>query len=323
MTGIRQTQYGEDPERLLEVAVIPVPVPRAGEVLVRVTAASVDRGTWHLMAGLPYPVRLAGSGLRKPTFGNPGVSLSGTVAAVGDGTDGFAVGDEVFGLGRGALAEYAIAKAAKLAHKPGSVGFVDAAAVPVSGLAALQAVRDHAGVQSGERVLVYGGSGGVGSLAVQLAVSAGAHVTAVCSAKKAELVARLGASRVVPYGAGEPEGDFDVILDAGGNRPLRTLRRLLTPAGRLVIIGGENGGRWLGGSGRQVRAQMMSPFVSQRLRSFLASENAADLRVLAERISSGDVRPLIDTIHSLPDSAMAIRRLIDGHATGKVIVAVQ
>lgn len=322
MTSVVQEQYGTEPEAVFRLGSRPVPTPGADEVLIRVAGSSVDRGTWHLMAGLPYPVRLAGFGVRRPRFGNPGMNLSGTVSAVGAGVTAFRPGDEVFGSGRATFARFAVASTAQLAMKPRSLTHPEAASLPVSGSTALQAVRDHGRVGAGDRVLVYGASGGVGSFAVQLAVAAGATVTAVCSRAKAGRVALLGAA-VSPYEDGEPEGRFEVILDTGGNRPLRTLRRLLTDDGRLVIIGGENGGRWLGGSGRQLRAQAMSPFVHQSLGTFLASANATDLAELAARADSGALRPLVDSVHPLPRAAEAVRRLIDGRAVGKVTIAVE
>lgn len=322
MTAIRQDEYGVDPERVLRLGTAAVPEPKAGEVLVRVGAASIDRGTAHLQAGLPYPVRLAGFGVRRPNFGNPGFSLAGTVSAVGDGVDAFAPGGEVFGIGRAAFAEYAVAPAAKLALRPQTLTLAEAAALPVSGLTALQAVRDHGRVRPGERVLVYGASGGVGSLAVQLAVAAGARVTAVCSARKADRVAPLGADTVFAHEDGEPAGPFDVILDTGGNRPLRALRRLLTRTGRLVIIGGENGGRWLGGTGRQLRAQAMSPFLKQSLGTFISRENGADIAELGRRATVGEARPLLDSVVPLAETATAIRKLLDGDAVGKIVISI-
>jgi NADPH:quinone reductase-like Zn-dependent oxidoreductase len=323
MTSVIQERYGGEPEAVFRLGSRPVPVPQADEVLVRVAGSSVDRGTWHLMAGLPYPIRFAGFGVRRPRFANPGMNLSGTVSAVGAGVTAFGPGDEVFGMGRATLAEFAIASPAQLARKPGSIAHPEAASVPVSGSTALQAVRDHGKVRAGDRVLVYGASGGVGSFAVQLAVAAGATVTAVCSRAKADRVASLGAAGVRPYEDGEPDGPFDVILDTGGNRPLRTLRRLLTEDGRLVLVGGENGGRWLGGADRQLRAQVVSRFVRQSLGTFLASGNGTDLAELAVRVDSGALRPLIDHVYGLSEAAEAVRHLIDGRAVGKVAIAVE
>jgi NADPH:quinone reductase-like Zn-dependent oxidoreductase len=288
-----------------------------------VHAASVDRGTWHVMAGLPYPIRLAGFGLRRPKYANPGRSLAGTVVAVGAGGTGFSAGDEVFGIGIGTFARYAVAPADKVAAKPASLTFEQAAAVPVSGLTALQAVRDHGRIQAGQRVLVIGASGGVGSFAVPIAKSFGAEVTGVCSSSKTDMVRALGADHVVDYSREDvTDGGrrYDVILDIGGNTRLSRLRRALTPRGRLVIVGGETDGRLLGGSGRQIRATLVSPFVSQHLGTFIASENAADLAHLAKLIEAGNLAPVIDRIYPLGETAVAVRHLLDGRALGKLVV---
>jgi NADPH:quinone reductase-like Zn-dependent oxidoreductase len=329
MASIIQGEYGVAPEQVLRLERVGKPAIGDDDVLVRVRAASVDRGTWHLMAGLPYPIRAAGFGLRKPKLGNPGRSLAGTVEAVGARVTGIAPGDEVFGVGEGSLAEYASARAAKLALKPSNLSFEQAAAVPVSGLAALQAVRDHGRVQAGQRatqhVLIVGASGGVGSFAVQIAKAFGCKVTAVCSTAKLETVRALGADRVLDYTRedfADGEERYDVILDIGGNRRLRDLRRALTPKGRLVIVGGETDGRWLGGTDRQIRAQLLSPFVSQKLGTFIASENAEDLNALRDLIESGAIAPAIDRTYPLSDSAAAIRRLLDGQAQGKIVITI-
>jgi NADPH:quinone reductase-like Zn-dependent oxidoreductase len=317
MTSVVQSRFGADPEEVLGVAEVPVPTPGEGEVLVRVRAASVDRGTWHVLAGEPYAIRLAGFGLRRPRAANPGRALAGTVAAVGAGVEGFAVGDEVFGVGTATFAEYALARPAKLAPRPSGLSAEEAAALSISGLTALQAVRDRARVRAGERVLVLGASGGVGSLAVPIAVAAGAHVTGTASTAKVDAVRSLGAADVLDHTREDVTGTFDVVLDTGGNRSLGELRRLLTPRGRLVIVGGEDAGRWLGVR-RQLRAQALSPFVRQSLGTFITSENAADLRALGDL----GVRPLLDRRYPLEGTAAAIRRMLDGQATGKVVVTV-
>jgi NADPH:quinone reductase-like Zn-dependent oxidoreductase len=325
MTSVVQDEYGSSPEDVLRVQVIDRPTIGAHEVLVRVHAASVDRGTWHIMAGLPYPIRLAGFGLRRPTYTNPGRSLSGTVEALGAEVTGFEPGDEVFGMSTSTFAEYAVARPDRLTAKPANLSFDRAAAVPVSGCTALQAVRDHGRVQAGHRVLVIGASGGVGSFAVQIAKAMGAGVTGVASTAKVDAVRALGADRVIDYTRDEVVADghhYDVILDIGGNRRLSQLRRALTAQGRLVIVGGETDGRWLGGSDRQIRAQLLSPFVSQHLGTFVASENAADLTALRELIEAGAVTPAIDRTYPLAETTAAIRRLLDGQARGKVVVSV-
>jgi NADPH:quinone reductase-like Zn-dependent oxidoreductase len=325
MQAIVQDRYGAAPEDVLRLAEIDRPTIGSDEVLVRVHAASVDRGTWHVMAGLPYPIRLAGFGLRRPKYANPGRSLAGTVETVGTDVTGFTPGDEVFGVCNGSFAEYACVSTEKLALKPVNLSFDQAAAVPISGLTALQAVRDHGHVQAGEKVLIVGASGGVGTFAVQIAKALGADVTGVCSTAKVDAVRALGADHVVDYTRADfADGRqrYDVILDIGGNRRLSHLRRALTPAGRLVIVGGETDGRWLGGSDRQIRATLLSPFVSQQLGTFVASENAKDLVTLRELIQAGTVTPVIDRTYPLAEVAAAIRYLLDGQARGKVVITV-
>src|SRR3954451_11567366 len=325
MTAVVQDEYGRAPEDVLRVEQVERPEIGEDEVLVRVHAASVDRGTWHVMAGLPYLIRLAGFGLRRPKSRNPGRSLAGTVDAVGTSVTAFAPGDAVFGIGEASFAEYARARADKLAPKPTRLSFDQAAAVPVSALAALQAVRDHGRVQSGQQVLIVGASGAVGTFAVQIAKAFGAEVTGVCSTAKLDAVRALGADHVVDYSTddfADGEHRYDVILDIGGNRRLSHLRRALTRRGRLVIVGGETDGRWLGGVDRQVRALVHSPFVSQKLVTFVASENAKDLMALRYLIDSGQLAPVIDRSYPLSEVAAAIRYLLDGRARGKLVITV-
>jgi NADPH:quinone reductase-like Zn-dependent oxidoreductase len=277
------------------------------------------------MAGLPYPIRLAGFGARRPKGPNPGRNLAGTVESVGKDVTGFKPGDEVYGIGDGSFAEYARARAGKLALKPANLSFEQAAAVPVSALTALQAVRDHAQVQAGQKVLIVGASGGVGSFAVQIAKAFGAEVTGVCSTAKVDLVRDLGADHVIDYTTDDfasGEHRYDTILDIGGNASLSRLRRALTAHGRLVIVGGETDGSWLGGFDRQLRAQLLSPLVSQKLGTFVASENAEDLMALRDLIEAGKVAPAIDRTYPLGDVGAAIRYVIEGHARGKVVITV-
>ncbi len=322
MRAIVHDAYGE--ADVLRLERIDWPTIGDGEVLVRVQAAGVDQGIWHIMAGLPYPIRLAGYGFRAPKTRVRGRELAGRVEAVGSGVTTLRPGDDVFGIGEGTFAEYAPAAAGKLARKPDGLTFRQAAALPISGLTALQAVRDHGRVQPGQRVLVIGAAGGVGSYAVQIAKAFGAEVTGVVSTGKVDLVRSLGADHVVDYrldddlAAGERR--YDVILDTGGNRSLRTLRRALAPTGTLVIVGAETGGRWLGGTDRQLRAMALSPFTRQRLGSFIASENAADLVALIELVESGAVTPVVDRTFSLAEAPEAIRYLRAGRARGKVVV---
>ncbi|HWC10336.1 MAG TPA: NAD(P)-dependent alcohol dehydrogenase [Acidimicrobiales bacterium] len=245
---------------------------------------------------------------------------------MGNDATGFEPGDEVFGIGDGSFAEYARARTDKLAPKPANLSFDEAAAVPISALTALQAVRDHGRGQAGHKVLIVGASGGVGSFAVQIAKVFGAEVTGVCTTAKVDMVRAIGADHVVDYtrddfAHGEPH--YDVILDIGGNRRLSHLRRALTPTGRLVIVGGESHGRWLGGTDRQLRAHLLSLFVTQKLGTFISSENADDLRVLRELIDSGKMKPVIDRTYPLSDVATAIRYLVEGHARGKLVITAQ
>jgi len=329
MKAIVQDTYG--PADALELRDIDPPRIAEGDdtaatdVIVRVHASGVERGVWHVMTGLPYPVRLAGYGLRAPKTPVPGRELAGVVEAVGSGVTRFKVGDEVFGLGRGAFAELARASEDLLALKPASLTFVQAAAVGISAMTALQALRDHGRVAAGQHVLVIGASGGVGTFAVQLAKAFGAEVTGVCSGPKVDLVRELGADHVVDYSREDvTAGDqrYDLVLDTGGNMPLSRLRRVLTPEGTLVIVGGETGGRWLGGADRQVRALIVSRFVSQKLGSFICRENHEDLLVLSELVEAGKVTPLIDRTYALGEAAKAIDYLTEGHARGKVVVTV-
>ena len=323
MTAIVQDEYGTAPEEVLRLAEIARPAIAADEILVRVHAASVDRGTWHLMAGLAYPMRLAGFGLRRPKAANPGRSLAGTVESAGQEVTGFKPGDEVYGTCDGSFAPYARAQAGRLALKPANLSFGQAAAVPVSALTALQAVRDHAQVQPGQQVLIIGGSGGVGTFAVQIAKAFGAEVTGVCSTAKADLVRSVGADHVIDYTRedfADGEHRYDAILDIGGNTRLSHLRRALTEHGRLVMVGGETGGRWLGGMDRQFRALLLSPLVGQKLGMFIASENSKDLTVLRDLIESGKIAPVIDRTYPLSETPAAIRYVQEGRARGKVVI---
>jgi NADPH:quinone reductase-like Zn-dependent oxidoreductase len=323
MKAIVQDAYGTD-ETVLRLAEIARPTLDDDEILVRVAAASVDKGTWHLMTGLPYAMRLAGFGVRGPKAPNPGRSLAGTIESVGRDVTEFTPGDDVYGTCDGSFAEYARARASLLAHKPANLSFERAAAVPVSGVTALQAVR-KAQVQPGQRVLIVGASGGVGTFAVQIAKAFGAEVTGVCSTAKTDLVRSLGADHVIDYTRDDftnGEQRYDVILDTGGNRRLSHLRRALTPRGTLVIVGGESGGRWLGGFQRSLGAVLLSPLVSQKLGMLASRENAGDLVVLQELIESGQITPAIDRTYPLSETAQAIQHLHDGRAQGKVVITI-
>jgi NADPH:quinone reductase-like Zn-dependent oxidoreductase len=323
MTAVVQDQYGGPEVLRLEQ----IDRPRIGdnEVLVRVHATGVDRGAWHLMAGLPYPVRLAGYGVRAPKTRVRGREVAGEVEAVGANVSRFHVGEEVYGVGEGGFAEYATATPDKLAPKPASLTFAQAAAVPISGLTALQAVRDGGQVKPGQKVLVIGASGGVGTFAVQIAKAYGAEVTGVAGPAKLDLVRALGADHIIDYTRGDiTDGGrrYDVVVDIAGNRTLRHLRRALTRHGTLVIVGGETGGRWMGGYDRGFRALMLSPFVGQQLRMLTNSENAGDLTVLTELIESGAVKPAVDRTYPLQQTPAAIRYMLDGHPRGKLVITV-
>jgi NADPH:quinone reductase-like Zn-dependent oxidoreductase len=321
--AIAQDSYGSTD--VLELRDIDKPEIANDEVLVRVRAAGVDRGVWHLMTGLAYPIRLAGYGLRRPKNPVRGRELAGRVEAVGKDVTRFRPGDEVMGIGEGSFAEYAPAREDKLAAKPANLTFEQAAAVPISASTALQALRDHGHVQSGQKVLVIGASGGVGTYAVQLAKAFGAEVTGVCSTAKVDVVRSIGADHVIDYTRedfADGRHHYDLILDIGGNSSLSRLRRALTPHGTLVLVGGEGGGRWLGGLDRQLRALLLSRFVGQKLRWFISREDYQHLMLLKDLIEAGKITPVIDRTYPLVDAPQAIRYLEQGQAIGKIVITV-
>lgn len=321
MKALVQHTYG--PPESLTVADIDTPAPGPGEVLVQVAAAGLGADVWHLTTGLPYPVRLV-AGLRRPRQTIAGLDLAGHVTAIGEDVHDLAVGDRVFGTGLGALAETARARADKLALLPDNVGFEAAAATPISGATALQALRDKAEVQAGQRVAVLGAGGAVGSFAVQIAKILGAEVTGVCGPAKTDLVADLGADHVVDYtrsdfATGAP---FDAIIDTAGHRPLRVLHRALTPRGTAVIVGSETGGRWLGGVDRQLRAALLSPFTTRRLGSLIAAEDRAELETLAGYLAEGRLHPLTTPAEGLEAAPEALQHWKKGTTIGRTVVAV-
>ena len=323
MRAITRRRYGTAPEDVLRLDQIAMPGIAVGEVLVQVRAAGVDRGTWHLMAGQPYLMRILGFGFRGPKNPVPGLDVAGTVVAVGPEVTRFAAGDEVFGIARGSFAAYAAAREDKLARKPARLSFEQAAVVAVSGLAALQGLRDAGRIQHGQKVLIIGASGGVGGYAVQLAKAFGAQVTGVCSTAKTDLVRSIGADHVIDYTQADfADGrqHYDLILDIGGNSRLRRLRRALTPRGTLVIAGGE-GARWTG-VGRQLRALMLSPLVRQRLTMYVSRHRQADLQTLRRLIEDGHITPLIGQTSRLAELPQAIRQLQAGHARGKIAITI-
>ncbi len=320
MQAITQHRFGT--VDAWELATIPTPTITAGEVLIHVKAAGLDRGTWHMMTGRPHLIRVLGFGLRGPKNHVPGLAAAGTVVQVGTDVTRFAVGDEVYGVSGGAFAEYAVAAEEKLAHMPANVSYEQAAGVPISGTTALQAVQ-KAGVEAGMDVLIIGASGGVGIYAVKLANALGAKVTGVCSASKADLVRSLGADHVIDY-ATEAIGDgsrtYDVILDLGGNTALRTLRRALTPTGTLVIVGGESKGGVTGGFGRTLRAPIWSMFLRQRLTMLASSERSPSLEALTELLEAGTITPAVTCVYGLDQAADAMALLESGAARGKIVI---
>src|ERR671924_217925 len=324
MKAIVQESYGSTPD-VLQFREIARPVVGDDDVLVRVHAAGVDQGVWHLMVGMPYVMRLAGFGLRAPKNPLRGYDVAGRVEAIGLNVGHFRPGDEVFGTCRGSFAEFATTRADRLASKPDAVSFEHAAAVPISGYAALQAVRTHGGVRAGDRVLIIGAGGGVGTFAVQIAKADGAEVTGVCSTAKTEFVRSIGADHVIDY-TREDFADgrtrYDVILDIAGNRPLSQLRQALTPRGTLVIVGAEDAGNWLG-IRRQLRAAALSPFVRQKLGTFISKERSQDLEELRKLLETGAIRPVVyRTLTSELERALPLERLALGPLSLTALAAV-
>jgi NADPH:quinone reductase-like Zn-dependent oxidoreductase len=325
MKAITQDRYG-GPE-VLEFRDIDQPVPTDNEVLVQVQAAGLHRGDWHVMTGLPYLVRVVVPtlGLRKPKVPVLGMDVAGRVEVVGKDVTRFRPGDEVFGWCDGAFAEYACAPEDHLAAKPAALSFEQAAAVPISGFAALQALRNQGEIQQGQQVLVIGAAGAVGSFAVQLAKAFGAQVTGVASTTQLELVRSIGADEVIDYtkeDVTDGTRQWDLIIDTAGRRSLSQLRRALTPTGTLVIVGGEGGGRWMGGFLRNLRAPVLSRFVDQRLRMLASKENQEDLQTLRELIEAGKLTPLIGRTYPLGDVPEAMRAMEASNTRGKLVITV-
>jgi NADPH:quinone reductase-like Zn-dependent oxidoreductase len=323
MRAIVQDAYGSSD--VLRSAEIDRPEITANEVLIDVAAAGMDRGTWHVMAGKPYLMRVMGFGFRRPKNLVPGLDVSGTVVLVGSEVTRFQPGDEVFGISRGAFAEYAAVREDKLAHKPDKLSFEQAAVVPISGGTAIQALRDAGQVQAGQKLLIIGASGGVGTYAVQLAKAIEAEVTGVSSTAKVELVRSIGADHVVDYTREDyldGSKKYDLILDIGGNNRLSRLRRALTSKGTLVIVGGENGGSLTGGFGRQIRALLVSMFVSQRLTMLASKERYTDLEALSPFLENGQVVPVIDRTYPVTEVRAAMRHLEAGLARGKIAISI-
>jgi NADPH:quinone reductase-like Zn-dependent oxidoreductase len=299
----------------------PVPAIADDEVLIQVEAAGLDRGTWHLLTGQPYAVRLA-TGPRRPREAVLGRDVAGRVVATGSAVHGLSVGDPVFGVATGSFAEYAKAKERKLARRPDALSPVEAAVLGISGMTALQAV-DAAQATANSKLLVIGASGGVGSYAVQIAHGRGAHVTGVSRGAKTDFVRSLGAEQVVAYDTAPAEdwgGPYDAIIDTGGDTALSRLRTMLAPRGTLVIVGGE-GGDAVTGMGRQLHARILSPFVGQGLTFIVNRERQADLERLADLVTDGIVKPAVETVYPLDQAADAVRHLVSGRAKGKIAIA--
>ena len=321
MKAIVREEYCAPSE--LRLGTVDEPVIGDDDVLVRVVAAGVDQGVWHLVTGLPRFIRLAGFGVRRPKNPVPGMDVAGTVTAVGANVTRFQVGDEVFGSGNGTYAEYARVPAKNLVHKPANVSFEEAAAVPISALGALQGLR-KGNLAAGQKVLVIGAGGGVGHFAVQFAAAAGAEVTGLCSTGKLDFVRSLGADDVLDYTREEiTDGGrrYDLILDTAGNRPLRRLRRALTPRATLVIVGAEVGG-WRQGIERQFLGLLVNPFMKQNVRSFVSGPTEADLQYLADQLAAGTLRAAVDRTFPLSDAGAAITYMRDGKVRGKAVVTV-
>ncbi len=323
MRAIVQDAYGSS--EVLRLTETDQPEVAVNEVLVKVRAAGMDRGTWHVMAGKPYLMRIMGFGFRRPKNRVPGLDVAGTVVAIGSEVTRFQPGDEVFGMSRGSFAEYAAVREDKLAHKPTSLSFEQAAVVPISGGTALQGLRDSGRIEAGQKVLIIGASGGVGTYAVQLAKAFGAEVTGVCSTAKVDLVRSIGADHVIDYTREDYlDGShrYDLVLDIGGNNRLSRLRRALSPTGTLVIVGGEEGGNLTGGFDRQIRALVLSMLVSQRLTMLASKERYTDLEALSPLIEDGLVTPVIDKTYSLAEVPAAMGHLEAGRAKGKIAITI-
>jgi NADPH:quinone reductase-like Zn-dependent oxidoreductase len=327
MKAVVYTNYGS-PD-VLEIRDIKKPVPNDDQVLIKVRAASINPLDWHFMEGTPYIMRAMGVGLRKPKDPRLGVDYAGTVEAVGKNVTQFKPSDEVLGGKSGAFAEYVCARADRaIVLKPANLTFEQAASVPIAAITALQGLRDKGKIQPGQKVLINGASGGVGTFAVQIAKSFGADVSGVCSTRNLDLVRSLGADHVIDYTKEDfTKGDqrYDLILDNVGTQPLSGFRRVLNPNGIFVMIGGggPNDGGLIGPLGRPVKALLLSPFISQKMGMLMAELNKKDLAILGDLMQSGKVTPVIDRTYPLSKIAEAIRYLEQGHARGKVVITVE
>ena len=324
MKAILYRRYG--PPETLKLEEIEKPAPAPNELLIRVHDAALNPLDWHYMRGTPYIVRLQ-LGMGRPRRYRLGEDFSGTVAAIGPQISHFKVGDEIFGTADGALGEYATSTEAGLAVKPAGISFAQAAAVPIAGLTALQGLRDYGHLAAGQRVLINGASGGVGTFAIQIARSFGADVTGVCSTRNVELVRGLGAGRVIDYSKEDFTTDaqkYDLIFDTIGNHSLGDYDRMLTPGGVVVMVGSPSYEPWLGPLVGLMKTRLMSPFLRHPAVIFFAdANNTADLETLRDLMQAGRLVPVIDRSYPLSESAAAMRYLEQGHARGKVIVGVQ
>lgn len=322
MRAVVQERYGA-PQEVLRVRDVPRPTPTGDQVLVRVEAAAVAGDDWHLMAGWPYVARPA-TGLLRPRHRIPGREIAGVVEATGPEVRDLVPGDEVFGWCDGGLAEFAVVPEHQLVLKPAILSSVEAAVLPVSGFTALQALRDAGGLSPGQHVLVVGGSGGVGTFAVQIAKALGAEVTALQGPAGGDLARELGADHVLDHTRDDVAADpaqFDVVVDLVGARPMGDYRRALRPEGALVLVGGS-GGRWFKGSGRFLKAAALNLFVRQRLRVLVHRDDAEDLRTLTRFVEDGRLQPVVSAVYPLKDVAAAVTHFQGGHGRGKVAVAV-
>lgn len=322
MRAVIQETFGA-PGKVLRLGDIDVPSIGPDEVLVRVRATAVAKGDWLIAQGLPYIARPS-YGIASPKHRVAGLEFSGIVDSVGSAVTRLSPGEEVVGWGHEALAEFVAIAEDQVVSKPSTISFEAAAALPVSGFAALQAVRDRGEVGDGDGVLVIGASGGVGSFAVQIAKAYGAEVTGVASSRNLDLVRDLGADHVIDYTKEEVDDggrQFDVIIDIAGNRPLSELRKALAPKGTLVIVGGS-GGRATMGFGRTIRASLLSPFIGQRFRALISKPNGADLETLVEMVEAGALTPRVDARYPLAEAASAIELVGEGHSRGKTVVTI-
>ena len=324
MRAVTHPAFG--PAEVLRLRTVSTPKPGPGEVLVRVRAASLNPWDWHFMRGLPYLSRLTDAGLRRPKHPILGSDVAGEVEAVGNAATRFRPGDQVYGfIGFGAFAEFVAVPEDRLAHRPSNLTFEQAATLPLAGMTALQGLRDAGQIQAGQQVLIIGASGGVGTMAVQIAVALGAVVTAVCSTRNVDLVRSLGATQVIDYTRDDPTRSgaaYDVILQLAGTASPAQLRRILTPTGRLVLSSGDSSGRLIGPIDRILQALALSPFVSQTLRPLVTTPSPADLDELTRLVEGGQLTPVIEHTYPLAEAAAAIRHLETGRVRGKLALSV-